>query len=223
MEDYIANVKEHIVGQGEVMELDLEDLFPPPPSQEFLDQLSGQMGQLNTGDLNPTSPGGTLVADKSYNPQLLAGPKPYGSTSSSLSSSRNATPSPTSGSEEHHHLGHGEIPKLSRPSRFGGGPGAAAQISPLGHHSSTHHPGHSSSHQVQAEINPRSPGGSASCASIAAGLSSNRPSAPGTTTCMGCSLTLKPGDVAVKAERAGPGKLWHPQCFKCHTCEVTRS
>ena len=121
MEDYIAKVKEHVVGQGEVTELESDDFLPPPPSQEFLDQLSGQMGQLSTGGEGyPTSPGGTYIA-KPYNPQHMfsSGPKPYGSTSSSLSSSRNATPSPTSISEDHQHLSHGEIPKLSRPSSFG--------------------------------------------------------------------------------------------------------
>lgn len=36
--------------------------------------------------------------------------------------------------------------------------------------------------------------------------------------CRNCSDPLVAGTVAVVAERAGPDAVWHPQCFKCCTC-----
>jgi len=36
--------------------------------------------------------------------------------------------------------------------------------------------------------------------------------------CQRCSQELYNGDVAIRADRAGTGKVWHPQCFKCFTC-----
>ena len=38
--------------------------------------------------------------------------------------------------------------------------------------------------------------------------------------CFGCKKPMNAGDVVVKAERAGRGKVWHPGCFKCDTCKV---
>ncbi|XP_037092711.1 testin-like [Pollicipes pollicipes] len=34
-----------------------------------------------------------------------------------------------------------------------------------------------------------------------------------------CRAAMRPGDVAVFAERAGANKCWHPQCFVCATCQ----
>ena len=39
--------------------------------------------------------------------------------------------------------------------------------------------------------------------------------------CEGCGEELGSGDVAVRAERAGATKVWHPQCFKCFKCKVS--
>jgi len=36
--------------------------------------------------------------------------------------------------------------------------------------------------------------------------------------CEECREWLQPGAVAVQADRAGKGKMWHPQCFKCSVC-----
>eukprot|EP00112_Aurelia_sp_Birch-Aquarium-sp1_P023835 Seg727.2 transcript_id=Seg727.2/GoldUCD/mRNA.D3Y31 product="Prickle-like protein 1" protein_id=Seg727.2/GoldUCD/D3Y31 len=36
--------------------------------------------------------------------------------------------------------------------------------------------------------------------------------------CANCDEKLKGGDVAIFAERAGPDKCWHPECFVCFTC-----
>ncbi|XP_062563417.1 uncharacterized protein LOC134226579 isoform X2 [Armigeres subalbatus] len=36
--------------------------------------------------------------------------------------------------------------------------------------------------------------------------------------CKGCSESIVPGEVVVKAERVGYNGAWHPQCFKCHKC-----
>ena len=41
--------------------------------------------------------------------------------------------------------------------------------------------------------------------------------------CEGCGEELGSGDVAVRAERAGANKVWHPQCFKCFKCKVSNS
>ncbi len=39
-------------------------------------------------------------------------------------------------------------------------------------------------------------------------------------SCEECNAAMRPGDVAVIADRAGPDKLWHPSCFKCSVCRV---
>lgn len=36
--------------------------------------------------------------------------------------------------------------------------------------------------------------------------------------CKSCEQDIYAGTVAVKAERAGKGVAWHPQCFTCHSC-----
>lgn len=36
--------------------------------------------------------------------------------------------------------------------------------------------------------------------------------------CVNCNQKLHAGDVAIFAERAGPDKCWHPECFVCSTC-----
>ncbi|XP_033123431.1 testin-like isoform X2 [Anneissia japonica] len=36
--------------------------------------------------------------------------------------------------------------------------------------------------------------------------------------CSKCGGSMRGGDVAVFAERAGTNKCWHPACFRCHTC-----
>ncbi|XP_018414043.1 PREDICTED: testin isoform X1 [Nanorana parkeri] len=36
--------------------------------------------------------------------------------------------------------------------------------------------------------------------------------------CFRCKETMREGDPAVYAERAGYDKLWHPSCFVCNTC-----
>lgn len=38
-------------------------------------------------------------------------------------------------------------------------------------------------------------------------------------SCYCCKLSMKEGDPAIYAERAGYDKLWHPACFVCSTCE----
>ncbi len=42
-------------------------------------------------------------------------------------------------------------------------------------------------------------------------------------SCQGCNGPLRLGDVAIRADRAGTDKMWHPQCFKCFACEVNTS
>ena len=37
--------------------------------------------------------------------------------------------------------------------------------------------------------------------------------------CANCDEKLRGGDVAIFAERAGPDKCWHPECFVCFTCK----
>lgn len=37
-------------------------------------------------------------------------------------------------------------------------------------------------------------------------------------SCYCCKLSMKEGDPAIYAERAGYDKLWHPACFVCSTC-----
>ena len=46
------------------------------------------------------------------------------------------------------------------------------------------------------------------------------PTLPAGQKCEHCDLVLKTGEVAINAERAGPSKIWHPRCFKCHECQV---
>ena len=48
------------------------------------------------------------------------------------------------------------------------------------------------------------------------------PTIPVGQKCENCKNTLKTGEVAISAERAGPVKIWHPRCFKCHECKVIR-
>ncbi len=36
--------------------------------------------------------------------------------------------------------------------------------------------------------------------------------------CANCNEKLQGGDVAIFADRAGPDKCWHPECFVCNTC-----
>nr|XP_039264905.1 testin-like [Styela clava] len=38
-------------------------------------------------------------------------------------------------------------------------------------------------------------------------------------SCTHCNQGIKVGDVMVLAERAGPNKVWHPQCFVCSECK----
>ena len=48
------------------------------------------------------------------------------------------------------------------------------------------------------------------------------PTIPEGQKCEHCKIVLKTGEVAINAERAGPSKIWHPRCFKCHECKVIR-
>jgi hypothetical protein len=48
MKDYVDKVKEHVVGQGVVTEIDGADFFPPPPSDEMLQQLEDQLAHKAT-------------------------------------------------------------------------------------------------------------------------------------------------------------------------------
>ncbi len=52
MQDYVSNVKEHVVGQGVVAEIDAGDFFPPPPSDEMLRQLEDDL--VNRATLGET-------------------------------------------------------------------------------------------------------------------------------------------------------------------------
>lgn len=38
-------------------------------------------------------------------------------------------------------------------------------------------------------------------------------------SCYCCKLSMKEGDPAIYAERAGYDKLWHPACFVCSACQ----
>ena len=231
----------------------LDDAFPPPPSNEMLDALSKQFeDQTKIGShvkrpsspppplpRKPSSPSsasattseGTFFAQP-YNhanrangvkPVFMSGPKPYGSTSSSLDSSRNASPSPTS--EDHSAANYPPPPALSRPSKYTGnslpvpgqyrqqqpqrkGPGLVAPPVPS-----------KSWRQHHSGSSPASPTSSSS------GSSTTLQDTPRVVVgaCMDCDGELRQGDVAVQADRAGPNKMWHPQCFKCHTCQVRDS
>ena len=222
METYIQNVKDNVAGQAVVKEFPFESAnneedFPPPPSAELLDQLSQEFGQSS---LSPNSAqegkffarpingaSGPTGARHKTSITVTVGPKPFGSTSSSLGSSRNATPSPTSSSEEHANVG-GAIPNLSRPSQFAGKPGsrkASININsiPLGGASG-----------ALPEVPPMTPGGNY----MAMGVKKTAG-----RKCVKCGEDFRPGDVAIHAERAGPEMYWHPNCFKCSTCEVKQN
>ncbi|TRY70369.1 hypothetical protein TCAL_04489 [Tigriopus californicus] len=203
METYVTNVKENVVGQGQVLEIggpsSNDDDFPPPPPPELLEELSSQLERdaQVSGD-----PCGTFFA-KPLGALSASGPKPYGSTSSSVGSSRNGTPSPTSSQEEM--AGRPtRMLNLARPSEFGVKKSTQQNVS-MGK-SSPHmagalgNPG--SQHQNQALITPVSPSDSNTM-----------------KHCQFCKLPLVLGDVAIFAERAGPNKYWHSSCFQCHTCK----
>ena len=49
------------------------------------------------------------------------------------------------------------------------------------------------------------------------------PTIPAGKKCESCKSVLKTGDVAISAERAGPSKVWHPACFKCCECKVSKT
>ena len=40
-------------------------------------------------------------------------------------------------------------------------------------------------------------------------------------SCQHCQTEMQLGDVAIRADRAGIDKVWHPQCFKCFQCNVS--
>ena len=134
----------------------------------------------------------------------LGAPRPFpGSTaSSSNNSSRNDSPSPTSSNDDSgiHSSGGPYSNGLSRPSKF-----TSATL-----------PGVAKSSGAAAAGNP----------SISAIAASTLPPPVSPTVqsggmiCVGCKEPVSPGDVVVKAERAGRGKVWHPGCFKCDTCQV---
>ena len=148
MTNYIANVKEHVVGQGVVMEISGQsEHFPPPPSPEMLDQLGRGLetkALIQNEDSNfppppplPAKPktsltGGALRGDGTFYARPLnpppVGPKPYGSTSSSLDSSRNNTPSPTSSNEDAQQPVGTIVPNLTRPGAFAGSPTDRTQL-----------------------------------------------------------------------------------------------
>lgn len=203
METYVTNVKENVVGQGQVLEIGGPSLtdedFPPPPPPELLEELSSQLERdvKVSGD-----PSGTFFAKPVSGGLSSLGPKPYGSTSSSVGSSRNGTPSPTSSQEEV--SGPRRMLNLARPSEFG--VKKSAHNVPVGKSSphmagSLSNPG--SQLQNQALMTPVSQSGSTS-----------------SKHCQSCKLPLFQGDVAIFAERAGPEKYWHSSCFQCHTCKV---
>ena len=131
----------------------------------------------------------------------LGAPRPFpGSTaSSSNNSSRNDSPSPTSSNDDSgiHGSGGPYSNGLSRPSKFTSAtlPGAAKSSGAAGN-----------------------PSISAIAASALPPVSPTAQS--GGMICVGCKEPVSPGDVVVKAERAGRGKVWHPGCFKCDTCQV---
>ncbi len=58
MQDYVDRVRQHVVGQGVVTEVNLSvsprpdsvDVFPPPPDASYLQQLSDQFGDLTYQD-----------------------------------------------------------------------------------------------------------------------------------------------------------------------------
>ena len=132
----------------------------------------------------------------------LGAPRPFpGSTASSSNSSRNDSPSPTSSNDDSGiHSGTGPYSNgLSRPSKFTSSlPGAAKS---------------GSSNGGGGDISPSS----ASAFPISS-LDQNING--GGMICVGCKMPMSAGDVVVKAERAGRGKVWHPGCFKCDTCKV---
>ncbi|GAB0100558.1 PET domain-containing protein [Sergentomyia squamirostris] len=43
--------------------------------------------------------------------------------------------------------------------------------------------------------------------------------APNTTKCIGCTETLKQGDLAVIAPKFRDHMMWHPRCFSCTACQ----
>ena len=130
----------------------------------------------------------------------LGAPRPFpGSTASSSTSSRNDSPSPTSSNDDsgiHSSSTNGPYSNgLSRPSKFSSGLPGTAKSSAAG--------------------NPPSGGSGSASASPISSSDKN-----GGMICVGCEKPLNAGDVVVKAERAGRGKVWHPGCFKCDTCKV---
>lgn len=193
MKDYIAHVKEDVAGQAVVSEIDADD-FPPPPSDEMLRQLEVDFGRKAAigGDQQ-----GSYYA-RPVNGHLGA-PRPFpGSTASSSTSSRNDSPSPTSSNDDsgiHSSSTNGPYSNgLSRPSKFSSGLPGTAKSSAAG--------------------NPPSAGSGSASASPISSSDKN-----GGMICVGCEKPLNAGDVVVKAERAGRGKVWHPGCFKCDTCK----
>jgi hypothetical protein len=190
MVQYVMNIKENVAGQGMVIEFAFLEDFPPPPSQEMLDKLekaslSDKEQVIQDGDIPPplpAKPKNALPSGSNSNSNKNSGhgghklfssliaPRPYDSTSSSVGSSRNNSPSPSSPNYETNRK-----TKVKQPSHF---------------NNNDKHLSHGSNR------NPKK------------------------NECEECHMTLNPGDVAVKADRAGSGKLWHPQCFKCFTCQV---
>ena len=136
-----------------------------------------------------------LTASGSYYARPVNGhlgvPRPFpGSTASSNNSSRNDSPSPTSSNDDSGVHAKG-------PFSSGGGLSRPSKFT------------------------SSLPGAAAkSDASALAAAASSSPVSQSSMICVGCKKPMAPGDVVVRAERAGLGKVWHPGCFKCDTCKV---
>ncbi len=257
MQDYVDNVRLHVVGQGVVTEVNLtsspssfdSDLFPPPPSPEMLQRLTDQFGNVvvSAGDKRPppalprkpssnsSSGGGAdgVFTAKPYNAgvvahsgggaggNLLGVPRPFGSTSSSLDSSRNESPSPTSSGEDHH----SQSPfALQRPSQFGSNGGAGGSNG-----------GDDGTYSVPRSLDgpddvdgpvvrggqPQQQQGRGDGGQKNRHQHRRSKDAAAVARCQECKGDLFPGDVAVQADRAGKDKMWHPRCFKCFECRVS--
>lgn len=207
MMDYIGHVKKDVAGLGTVYELPngrlsplpgsprltrLEDLPPPPP--ELL--LNNEPIYANI-PINPAN-GLTRRGSHSGPPSPVFHARPYQDNSGSHNGSPSSSPNRTPTSRRRSSLNTG-LPS-------GSGMGLAGRFQ-----APSPSPPPMPRALEETSFPVTASGGASSDFSTLQHHSVRR--------CEGCGEELGSGDVAVRAERAGATKVWHPQCFKCFKCK----